>query len=88
MKPQALEFVFQPSNQQQEFKVNITLVDDEINELNEGFWLVIELDPNNNETAILDRNGLALITIGDDDRKSLRCLLYTITLLFIVAITI
>ncbi len=67
---QSLEFVFQPSNQQQEFKVNITLVDDEINELNEGFWLVIELDPSNTETAILDRNGLALVTIRDNDRKN------------------
>ena len=81
MKPQDLEFVFPPSSAQQEFQVDINLVDDLINELNEGFFLLIELDPTNNETALLDRNGLALITIGDNDRKN--CLLYYRDLLYL-----
>ncbi len=49
--------------------MNITLVDDAINEVSEGFWLLIQLDDPENDTVILERDGLALIIIEDNDRK-------------------
>ncbi len=63
--------MFEPNSSPEEFLVNISLIDDAINEVSEGFWLLIEFDETelDDTNVTLVRDGLALITIEDNDRK-------------------
>ena len=70
--------IFEPSVSQLEETITINLVDDIINEAKEGFFAVIEvveIGAADNQTLVLERNGVALVLITDNDRKLLRLLL-------------
>lgn len=63
---------FEPSLSQVQESVTINLVDDSINEAEEGFVIVIqvvEIGSVDQQGLILDRNGVALVRITDNDRK-------------------
>ncbi len=49
------------------FPVDISLIDDDVNERDEGFWLLIEVQNQHNIT--IERSGLALVIIKDNDRE-------------------
>ncbi len=50
------------------FTVDISsLIDDDVNERNEGFWLLIEVQ--NEDHVTIERSGLALVIIKDNDRE-------------------
>ena len=70
MRPQDYRITFPPSNRVAETTVEVSLVDDIINEEEEGFLLVIEVE-NATDTVSLVRGGVALININDNDRKYL-----------------
>lgn len=64
---------FDPSSTNEEREIEIPLVDDEINEADEGFVLVIEMEDNGDRESVgeeikLVRAGVALIRVADDDR--------------------
>ena len=50
--------------------VTIDIFDDAINEADEGFLIVVRVDPaaSNLQNMVLDWNSVALVTILDDDR--------------------
>ena len=50
--------------------VTINFFDDAINEADEGFLIVVRVDPaaSNLQNTALDWNGVALVTILNDDR--------------------
>lgn len=63
---------FEPSLSQVQESVTINLIDDSINEAEEGFVIVIqvvEIGSVDQQGLILDRNGVALVRITDNDRK-------------------
>ena len=63
---------FEPSVSPQQQTVTIDLVNDEINEAQEGFYLVIsvtEISSADEPNLILERNGVALVRITDNDGK-------------------
>ena len=65
------EVIFEPSQGISEQIITINLVDDIINEAQEGFYImmdVIESGPTDQITLV--RNGIALVRINDNDRKS------------------
>ena len=49
------------------FSVEISLFDDVVNEKDEGFWLLIEVQ--NRDDMTIERSGLALVIIKDNDRE-------------------
>ncbi|XP_064386442.1 uncharacterized protein LOC135334976 [Halichondria panicea] len=51
------------------FPVDISLIDDDVNERDEGFWLLIEVQNQHNIT--IERSGLALVIIKDNDPISI-----------------
>lgn len=66
---------FEASLSQSEATVTISLVDDAVNEAEEGFIIVIqvvEIGDIDEQSLILERNGVALVRIVDNDRKCYR----------------
>ena len=64
------QVIFEPSQTNAEQSVTINLVDDVINEAQEGFYVMIEVMESGPTDAIsLVRNGIALVRINDNDRK-------------------
>lgn len=68
-----IRITFSPSSSYVEQSVAIPLVNDDINEAEEGFILLIEIeDPGNTESTsddiMLARDGVALIEVTDEDR--------------------
>ncbi|XP_064386465.1 uncharacterized protein LOC135334997 [Halichondria panicea] len=54
------------------FTVDISsLIDDDVNERNEGFWLLIEVQNEDEMTIEFERSGLALVIIEDNDPISI-----------------
>ena len=52
------------------FTVDISsLIDDDVNERNEGFWLLIEVQNEDEMTIEFERSGLALVIIEDNDHE-------------------
>lgn len=70
---------FGSGSRNEERLIHIPLVDDNINEADEGFLLVIEIQdsgsPTTSDDITLVRDGIALIVIADNDRELLN--LYT-----------
>ena len=66
-----IEITFPPSNNIQEKEVLISLVDDQINEAEEGFLVLVDADnifiPE--EVVDLIRDGVTVVKIVDNDRK-------------------
>ena len=62
---------FGPSSEIQEQEIRIPVVSDDINEATEGFFVVVlEDDIIGGPEIILEREGVTLVNIIDDDRKS------------------
>ena len=64
---------FAPSTSSETVDVTIDFFDDAINEADEGFLIVVRVDPaasnpQDISNVALDRNGVALVTIHNDDR--------------------
>ena len=70
MKPQDYRITFLPNQRNEETTVEVSLVDDSINEEEEGFLLVIEVE-DATDTVSRVRDGVALININDNDREYL-----------------
>ena len=67
----AQQVIFPPSQGFTEQIITINLVDDVINEAQEGFYIMIRVTESGPTDQItLVRNGIALIRINDNDRKS------------------
>lgn len=65
---------FQPSTRIQEQEVFIPLVQDDINEATEGFFVIVVAENISSEPSLtinLGRGGVTLMNILDDDRKQL-----------------
>lgn len=65
------QVTFEPSQGREETTITINFVDDIVNEAQEGFLITIEveeIDPTDQFTLV--RNGVALVRITDNDRKS------------------
>lgn len=65
---------FPSTNTNDEMTITITLIDDNINEAEEGFYLLATLDRQQSSSADLSsftpiRNGVAEIDITDNDRE-------------------
>ena len=63
---------FEPSVSQLEETVIISLVDDSVNEADEGFIIIVklvEIGTLDDQNLSLERNGVALVRIVDDDCK-------------------
>ena len=56
--------------------------DDATNEADEGFLLRIETERQTTDEIVLQRGGLALVTIIDDDRKFFFCMRHNIVVKF------
>lgn len=68
------QVIFEPSQGISEQIVTINLVDDIINEAQEGFYVMMNVTESGlTDQITLVRNGIALIRINDNDRK----LMYT-----------
>ena len=64
------QVIFEPNPANSEQSVSINLVDEFINEAQEGFYVMIEVMQSGPTDAInLVRNGIALVRINDNDRK-------------------
>ena len=64
------QVVFQPSPSISEQSVSLNLVDDVINEAQEGFYVMIEvMESGPTDQINFVRNGIALVRINDNDRK-------------------
>ena len=64
---------FGPGSTIQEQKISIPLITDDLNEATEGFFVVIIKDAiigSRRENVKMDREGVALVKIIDDDCKS------------------
>ena len=73
------QVTFQPSTGNVDENININLVDDIINEAQEGFFVVIEVVQSGAGDQInFVRNGVALIRINDNDGKQLNFISYGI----------
>ena len=67
------EITFSLSTSFETMAVKIDIFDDAINEADEGFLIVVRVDPDASNpqdvpNVALDRNGVALVTILNDDR--------------------
>ena len=74
MRSDPILVTFTPSPGIQDFLVTIPLMNDDINEASEGFFVVIVQEnittTSSSEIPItLVRDGVTLVTIEDDDRK-------------------
>ena len=68
---------FGPSSEIQEQEISIPVVSDDINEATEGFFVVVLKDGitgGPGVTVDLEREGVTLVNIIDDDRKSVAIL--------------
>lgn len=64
------QVIFEPNPAISEQSVSINLVDEFINEAQEGFYVMIEvMESGPTDVINLIRNGIALIRIDDNDRK-------------------
>ena len=71
MRNGSLRFVLEPSSNNVEIPINLDLVDDDINEADEGYILLIEIEGTTSDNITLVREGVALIVVADDDRTFL-----------------
>ncbi len=65
-----IKYVFEPSSETDIGTINILFNDDSINEADEGFLLLIELEKSLQNVIVLG-GGLALVILVDEDRTSL-----------------
>ncbi len=63
-----IKYVFDPSSETETGSIEILFNDDSINEADEGFLLLIEVEKTDQNVAIL-RGGLTLVILVDEDRK-------------------
>ena len=72
-----IHVMFTPSFDPQDQKFSIPIVQDNINEATEGFLAVIEAVDSIHEVTLI-REGVALVSIRDDDSKTCSCSAYNV----------
>ena len=70
MRNGSLRLTLEPSSDNVEIPINIFLVNDDINEADEGYILLIEIESATDNVTLV-REGVALIVVADDDRTFL-----------------
>ena len=66
-----IDVTFTPSDDDQDQRISIPIVKDDINEVTEGFYAIVEpVDILNPMREVILVRGVTLVRIRDDDRKT------------------